>query len=90
MQATKVLGGPMTGRPWIAPGYALGLMRGTIEGGLTLAGHTGCGPGSVVAVYRCAVGKAAVCCAVFSRATDESRVEALVVQEVRKALEAVR
>lgn len=90
MQATKVLGGPMTGRPWIAPGYALGLMRGTIEGGLTLAGHTGCGPGSVVAVYRCAVGEAVACCAVFSTASDEGRIEALVAQEVRKALEAVR
>lgn len=90
MQATKVLGGPMTGRPWIAPGYALGLMRGTIESGLTLAGHTGCGPGSVVAVYRCAVGEAVACCAVFSTASDEGRIEALVAQEVRKALEAVR
>lgn len=65
-------------------------MRGTIEGGLTLAGHTGCGPGSVVAVYRCAVGEAAVCCAVFSRASDEGRIEALVAQEIRKVLEAVR
>lgn len=25
-------------RPWGTPGYTLGLMRGTIEGGLTLAG----------------------------------------------------
>lgn len=88
MQATRVLGGPMVGRPWLAPGYALGLMRGTIEGGLTLAGHTGCGPGSVVAVYRCEVANATACCAVFSKASDEASIEALVVQEIRKALEA--
>ncbi len=88
MQATRVLGGPMAGRPWLAPGYALGLMRGPIEGGLTLAGHTGCGPGSVVAVYRCTVGDAAACCAVHSMDTDEPGIEKLVVQEIREALEA--
>lgn len=88
MQVTKVLGGPMAGRPWIAPGYALGLMRGAVEGGLTLAGHTGCGPGSVVAVYRCAVGEAVACCAVFSMELDEGSVEAVVVREIRKLLEA--
>lgn len=51
MQSTRALGGPMAGRPWVSPGYALGLMRGCVEDGLTLAGHTGCGPGSVVAIY---------------------------------------
>ncbi|SDJ59232.1 Beta-lactamase [Pseudomonas delhiensis] len=90
MQATRTLGGPMAGRPWVTPGYALGLMRGTIEGGLTLAGHTGCGPGSVVAVYRCAVGETAACCAVFSTGSDEGSVEARAVQEIREALEVVR
>ncbi|MED5611029.1 serine hydrolase domain-containing protein [Pseudomonas sp. JH-2] len=90
MQATRTLGGPMPGRPWVTPGYALGLMRGTIEGGLTLAGHTGCGPGSVVAVYRCAVGETAACCAVFSTGSDEGSVEALAVQEIREALEMAR
>ena len=86
MQVTRVLGGPMAGRPWVTPGYALGLMRGTIEGGLTLAGHTGCGPGSVMAVYRCSVGDAVACCAAFLKDSDEASIEALVVQEVRKAL----
>ena len=90
MQSTRVLGGPIAGRPWATPGYALGLMRGSIEGGLTLAGHTGCGPGSVVAVYRCAVGEAAACCAVFSPGSDEGGIEALVIQEIRDALAATR
>ncbi|MCU9948926.1 serine hydrolase domain-containing protein [Pseudomonas sp. PDM13] len=90
MQSTRVLGGPIAGRPWVTPGYALGLMRGAIEGGLTLAGHTGCGSDSVVAVYRCAVGEAAACCAVFSSGSDEGRIEALVVQQIREALASAR
>ncbi|WP_434456160.1 beta-lactamase family protein [Stutzerimonas urumqiensis] len=87
MQSTRILGGPINGRPWVTPGYALGLMRGSIEGGLSLAGHTGCGPGSVTAVYRCTVGEATACCAVHSTVSDEGGVEALVVQEIREALE---
>lgn len=89
MQSTRMLGGPLSGRPWVTPGYALGLMRGSIEGGLTLAGHTGRGPGSVVAVYRCAVGDTAACCAVFSPDSDEGGIEALVVQQIREALATV-
>lgn len=86
MLATKVLGGPMIGRPWVTPGYALGLMRGTVEDGSTLAGHTGCGPGSVVAVYRCTVDGAAACSAVFSTGADEGGVEAVAVKAIREAL----
>ncbi|MDD2058918.1 beta-lactamase family protein [Pseudomonas sp. GD03860] len=90
MQATRVLGGPMAGRPWVTPGYALGLMRGEIEGGLTLTGHTGGGPGSVLAVYRSTVGETVACSAVFSTGPDEGRVEALVAEEIRKVVEAAR
>lgn len=90
MLVTRALGGPIAGRPWVLPGYALGLMRGSIEGGLTLAGHTGCGPGSVVAVYRGSVGERSACCAVFSRGSHEGDIEAHVVQQIRKALGIVR
>ena len=90
MQTTRVLGGPMAGRPWLAPGYALGLMRGGIEGDLMLAGHTGLGPGSAIAVYRCAVGACAACCAVHSIGADEAGIEQLVVQEIREALAVTR
>lgn len=86
MLAKRALGGPIAGRPWVSPGYALGLMRGSIEGGLTLSGHTGCGPGSVVAVYRSSVGERSACCAVFSRDSHEGDIEAHVVQQIRKAL----
>ncbi|MCI0911687.1 serine hydrolase domain-containing protein [Pseudomonas putida] len=90
MQATRVLGGPMAGRPWLTPGYALGLMRGAIEGDQILAGHTGSGPGSVIAVYRCDVGDCAVCCAVHSVGAQEAGIEKLVVQEIREALAVTR
>lgn len=44
--------GPTAGRPWKAPGYGLGLMIGETTRGDLIAGHTGGGPGSVVAVYH--------------------------------------
>jgi CubicO group peptidase (beta-lactamase class C family) len=46
-----VLPGPIRGRPWAVPGYGLGLMTGETTGGLRVAGHTGGGPGSTIAVY---------------------------------------
>jgi len=47
-----VLPGPVPERPWSIPGYGLGVMTGETTGGLRVAGHTGGGPGSTVAVYR--------------------------------------
>lgn len=46
------VGGPIAGRPWKTPAYGLGLMIGETTGGELIAGHTGGGPGSVVAVYH--------------------------------------
>lgn len=86
MQTAKPLGGPIPGRPWIAPGYGLGLMQGSIEGGLILSGHTGCGPGSVIAVYRVCDGNASACCAGFEMGANEGAVEAHVVQRLMQAL----
>lgn len=76
MQTTRTLGGPIPGRPWVAPGYGLGLMQGKEAGGLTLSGHTGAGPGSVVAVYRSISGDDTASCAVFCEGGDEGTVEA--------------
>lgn len=45
------LPGPIPGRPWIQPGYGLGIMCGETTAG-SVAGHTGGGPGSTIAVYR--------------------------------------
>jgi CubicO group peptidase (beta-lactamase class C family) len=46
------LAGPIPDRPWQEPGYGLGLMVGHTPHDGLLAGHTGGGPGSVIAVYR--------------------------------------
>jgi len=46
------LGGPIAGRPWKSPSYGLGLMIGETTGGELIAGHTGGGPGSTIAVYH--------------------------------------
>lgn len=86
MQAARTLGGPIPGRPWITPGYGLGVMQGTIGGGHSLCGHTGCGPGSVIAVYRVREGDASACCAVFERGASEGAVEANVVEQLMQAL----
>ena len=87
MQTEKTLGGPIPGRPWITPGYGLGLMQGSIEGGFTLRGHTGCGPGSVIAVYRICDGNASACCAGFETGASEGAVEAHVVRRLMQALQ---
>lgn len=86
MQETHTLGGPIAGRPWQAPGYALGLMRGPVDGGVVLAGHTGCGPGSVVAVYRGCAGDVSASCAAFAKGVGEGDVEACVVEHICRHL----
>jgi CubicO group peptidase (beta-lactamase class C family) len=43
---------PAPGRPWNRPGYGLGLMSGIASSGHKVMGHTGVGPGSVIAVYH--------------------------------------
>ncbi|VVP79376.1 D-alanyl-D-alanine carboxypeptidase [Pseudomonas fluorescens] len=82
MQTPRTLGGPMPGRPWITPGYGLGVMQGTVEGGLSLCGHTGGGPGSVIAVYRAGDGDSSACCAVFEAGASEGSVESLVAKQL--------
>lgn len=86
MRTARALGGPIGGRPWLAPGYALGLMQGTVQGGQLLSGHSGAGPGSVVAVYHCACGNHTASCAVFTEGVDEGVVEAEAVSRLAMAL----
>lgn len=47
-----LVGRPIAGRPWKTPSYGLGLMIGETTSGELIAGHTGGGPGSAVAVYH--------------------------------------
>ncbi|MGE8186853.1 serine hydrolase domain-containing protein [Pseudomonas sp. NPDC086278] len=86
MQTARVLGGPIAGRPWRAPGYGLGLMQSSVENGLTLSGHTGVGPGSVIAVYRCVEGDRSASCAVFCDRLSEGDVESHVANQLRSAV----
>lgn len=86
MQTVHTLGGPIPGRPWLSPGYGLGLMQGAAQGGLTLSGHTGAGPGCVVAVYRCVNGDNTASCAVFHEGAAEGAVETEAVQRLSAIL----
>lgn len=86
MQAERVLGGPIPGRPWVSPGYALGLMKGGLAGGVTLCGHTGAGPGSVIAVYHQTQSERTASCAVFAAGADESAVEREAVRLLANAM----
>jgi CubicO group peptidase (beta-lactamase class C family) len=52
MLARHPVGGPIAGRPWTVPGYGLGLMSGDVTEGITMAGHTGGGPGTLIAIYH--------------------------------------
>jgi CubicO group peptidase (beta-lactamase class C family) len=52
MMSPFSLGDPIAGRPFKAPAYGLGLMIDNDVHGNMRYGHTGGGPGSVVAVYR--------------------------------------
>lgn len=88
MQAARALGGPLRGRPWITAGYGLGLMQGSIAGGVRLCGHTGVGPGSVIAVYHFRNGDASACCAAFEAGASEGAVEAVVVGQLGPAADA--
>lgn len=86
MQTARILGGPIPGRPWVTPGYGLGVMHGSIDGGYSLCGHTGCGPGSAIAVYRICDGDASACCAAFEAGASEGAVEAIVVAQLMQIL----
>jgi len=86
MQTARALGGPIPGRPWASAGYGLGVMQGSIEGGYSPCGHTGCGPGSVIAVYRICDGNTSACCAVSEAGASEGAVEAIVVRQLMQAM----
>jgi CubicO group peptidase (beta-lactamase class C family) len=78
----RSVGGPIAGRPWVAPGYGLGIMSGEAKGGTSVAGHTGGGPGSVIAVYRNIASPTSPCCAAFSTGSDAGTVEREAIRRV--------
>lgn len=82
MQDALVLGGAMPGRPWATPGYGLGLMIGDTNTGHRLVGHTGVGPGGIIAVYHSFSAGHAATCSVFSASGSEGEVEETVLEEL--------
>jgi CubicO group peptidase (beta-lactamase class C family) len=70
-----VLPGPVTGRPWNVPGYGLGLMCGKTSRGARVAGHTGSGPGSAIAVYHAQSSRPCRTAAFFTTGEDQARAE---------------
>lgn len=69
------VGGPVPSRPWLSPGYGLGLMTGGVANGAIVAGHTGGGPGSVIAVYQSVVPPTKRTVAAFATSESEAAVE---------------
>ncbi|AIR87737.1 serine hydrolase domain-containing protein [Pseudomonas cremoricolorata] len=86
MQEAFVLGGPLPGRPWATAGYGLGLMIGESECGHRLAGHTGVGPGGVIAVFHYSSDNQAATCAAFRADGAEGMVEAAVLEHLLAAV----
>jgi CubicO group peptidase (beta-lactamase class C family) len=69
------LGGAIEGRPWRTTAYGLGVMTGTGPGHSRVIGHTGGGPGSVIAVYHHPDATTPFTAAAFSSGEDAGRVE---------------
>lgn len=68
------VGGPIADRPWKTPSYGLGLMIGETTGGELIAGHTGGGPGSAIAVYH-RLDRPTGTAAAFAAGGDDAAVE---------------
>jgi CubicO group peptidase (beta-lactamase class C family) len=62
-------------RPWRAPAYGLGLMGGVTSNGTRAFGHTGGGPGSVIAVFRLPDAARPYTAAAFAFGEDPAPVE---------------
>lgn len=81
MLRARPLGGPIAGRPWTSPGYGLGVMAGGTDNKLFVVGHTGSGPGSVIAVYH-TTQPIPITCAAFATSKDAGDVESIVVSKL--------
>jgi D-alanyl-D-alanine carboxypeptidase len=84
--APHPVGGPWADRPWSRGSYRLGLMIGECSAG-TAIGHSGAGPGSVVAVYHFSERALPCTVAVFAQGADRPSDVGLAEQEaVRLAM----
>jgi CubicO group peptidase (beta-lactamase class C family) len=69
------IGGPFPGRPFKTPGFGLGLTVGIASSGSKAMGHTGGGPGSVIAVYHQPEAMPRITAAAFAFSDDLGQVE---------------
>jgi CubicO group peptidase (beta-lactamase class C family) len=74
MQSARPVGSAIPGRPWVVPGYGLGLMV-DLAGSDGSTGHTGAGPGSTIAVYRRERSGAPIVIGAFACGDDQGLVE---------------
>jgi CubicO group peptidase (beta-lactamase class C family) len=74
MRSARRVGSAIPGRPWMAPGYGLGLMAELAGSGGPI-GHTGAGPGSTIAVYRRERNGAPIVISAFACGDDQGVVE---------------
>ncbi|HVC59214.1 MAG TPA: serine hydrolase domain-containing protein [Acetobacteraceae bacterium] len=74
MRSARPVGQAIPGRPWVAPGYGLGLMV-DLAGSDGPTGHTGGGPGSTIAVFRRERRGAPITVAAFAYGGDQGAVE---------------
>lgn len=75
MASGRPVGGAIEGRPWCTTAYGLGVMTGTGPRNSRVIGHTGGGPGSVIAVYHHPDATPSFTAATFSPGEDAGRVE---------------
>lgn len=75
MCRAQPVGGPVAGRPWQVPAYGLGLMAGVATDGQRAIGHTGGGPGSIIAVYQRPEAPTRFTAATFVSGDDPGRAE---------------
>jgi hypothetical protein len=74
----RALDVPLDGRPWVSAGYGLGVMMPGIPGGACI-GHTGGGPGSVMAAYYFPGVSQGVTVAAFLRGPEGDAVERIAI-----------
>lgn len=79
MLKRRALDVPLDGRPWVSAGYGLGVMIPGVKGGECI-GHTGGGPGSVMAAYYFPGASAGRTVAAFMRGPDGDAVERIAVE----------
>ncbi len=75
---------PLDTGPWAGPGYGLGVVTGTTALGMHVTGHSGKGPGSVIAAYHAVEFAPSLTAAAFMTGDDPAIVEHAVFAALRR------